>query len=201
MIKAIFTDLGGVLLTNGWDHIGRAKAVTHFGIDPEEFAQRHEMVFGGYEEGKMSIEDYLHFSVFYCQRSFSKAEFIEFMKEQSQPIAHMIPFLKEIKQKYNLPVFAISNEGRELAEYRIEQFHLQSLIDAFIVSGFVGIRKPSLSIYKLGLDLAQVEPSEALYIDDRQVLIEAGGRAGLVTLWHTDYAVTVKEFQRHSLEI
>ena len=201
MIKAIFTDLGGVLLTNGWDHIGRARAVNHFELDAEEFAQRHEMVFGGYEEGKMSIEDYLRFSVFYCQRQFSQAEFITFMKEQSQKLPHMIEFLKGIKQKYDLPVFAISNEGRELAEYRIIEFHLRGLIDAFVVSGFVGIRKPSLSIYKLGLDMAQVEPSEALYIDDRQVLIEAGGRAGLVTLWHTDYELTQKEFQRHSLEL
>lgn len=201
MIKAIFTDLGGVLLTNGWDHIGRQKAAEHFGLDPVEFAQRHEMVFGGYEEGKMSIEDYLHFSVFYCPRTFSRAEFITFMKEQSQKLPHMLDHLKAVKEKYGLPVFAVSNEGRELGEYRIEAFQLQEVIDAFIVSGFVGMRKPALGIYKLALDLAQVKGDEALYIDDRQVLIEAGERAGLVTLWHTEFNATVSEFERHGLKL
>lgn len=201
MIKAIFTDLGGVLLTNGWDHIGRQKAAEHFGLDPVEFAQRHEMVFGGYEEGKMSIEDYLHFSVFYCPRTFSRAEFITFMKEQSQMLPHMLDHLKAVKEKYGLPVFAVSNEGRELGEYRIEAFQLQEVIDAFIVSGFVGMRKPALGIYKLALDLAQVKGDEALYIDDRQVLIEAGERAGLVTLWHTEFNATVSEFERHGLKL
>lgn len=201
MIKAIFSDLGGVLLTNGWDHIGRQKAIEHFGLEPEEYAQRHEMVFGGYEEGKMSIEDYLQFSVFYCQRSFSKAEFISFMKSQSKKLPHMLDFVSQIKEKYHLPVFAVSNEGRELAEYRIEEFNLRNTMDAFIVSGFVGMRKPALSIYKLALDLAQIEPQEALYLDDRQVLIEAGERAGLMTLWHTEYKKTVKEFDRHGLKL
>lgn len=201
MIKVIFTDLGGVVLTNGWDHVGRKRAVEHFELDPEEFAQRHEMVFGGYEEGKMSIEDYLHFAVFYCPRPFSRAEFITFMKEQSQKLPHMLEHLQAIKKKYGIPIFAVSNEGRELGEYRIEQFELRPLIDAFIVSGFVGMRKPSLGIYKLALDLAQVNGDEALYIDDRQVLVEAGERAGLVTLWHTDYKVTVQEFERHGLGI
>ena len=201
MIRAIFTDLGGVVLTNGWDTAGRERAVRHFELDPEEFAQRHEMVFGGYEEGKMSIEDYLRFSVFHTPRPFSRAEFITFMKEQSQKLPQMLEILEDIKTKYAIPIFALSNEGRELAEYRIETFHLRKVIDAFIVSGFVGMRKPSLGIYKMALDLAQVKAEEALYIDDREVLIEAGGRAGLLTLWNTSIDLTLKELCRHGLEV
>ena len=85
MIKAIFTDLGGVVLTNGWDHVGRQNAVEHFGLDRGEFFQRHEMVFGTYEDGHMSLEEYLNFAVFYCARDFSKAEFTTYIKTQSQP--------------------------------------------------------------------------------------------------------------------
>lgn len=199
MIKAIFTDIGGVLLTNGWDHVGRLEAVQHFKLDQDEFHQRHEMVFGGYEEGRMSIQDYLRFSVFHCQRDFSPAEFITYMKERSQKQGNLIEILTQIKRAHGLPVFAVSNEGRELGEYRIETFHLKDFIDAFIVSGFVGMRKPALSIYKLALDLAQVQPDEALYIDDREVLIEAGERAGLVTLWHRDEEKTKQELARHEL--
>lgn len=200
MIKAIFTDLGGVVLTNGWDHDGRHRAVEHFEMDLVEFAKRHEMVFGDYEEGRMSLDDYLTFAVFHCHRPFSRAEFVNYMKGLSQYFPETIlETLKTIKKKYGLPIFALSNEGREIAEYRIDMFDLRSFIDAFIVSGFVRMRKPSMGIYRLGLDLAQVPADQVLYIDDREVLIEAGNRAGLMTLWHKTAVETHKEFERHGL--
>jgi putative hydrolase of the HAD superfamily len=202
MIKAIFTDLGGVILTNGWDHEGRVQAVEHFGMDRVEFAKRHEMVFGDYEEGRMTLDDYLTFAVFHCSRPFSRAEFVNYMKGLSQMFPESLyETLKAVKERYGLPVLAISNEGREIAEYRIQMFGLQDLIDAFVVSGFVRMRKPSIGIYKLCLDLAQVPGSEALYIDDREVLIEAGNRAGLVTLWHRTKEESLKELGRHGLRI
>jgi putative hydrolase of the HAD superfamily len=200
VIKAIFTDLGGVVLTNGWDHDGRHRAVEHFGMDLVEFAKRHEMVFGDYEEGRMTLDEYLTFAVFHCHRPFSRAEFVNYMKELSQFFPESIyDTLKAIKAKYGLPIFALSNEGRELGEYRNEKFELREVIDAFIVSGFERMRKPSMGIYKMTLDLAQTPAEQTLYIDDREVLIEAGNRAGLMTLWHKSREETVREFARHGL--
>ncbi len=199
MIRAIFTDLGGVILTNGWDHIGRQNAVDHFGIDRGEFFQRHEMVFGAYEEGQMSLDEYLSFAVFYCAREFSKAEFTSYIKQQSQPLPGMFELMCRAKKESGLPVFALSNEGREIAQYRIDTFGLRDMADAFIVSGFVGMRKPAMGIYRLTLNVAQVAPDEALYLDDRQSLIEAGSRAGLVTLWHQDIDTTTEALKRHGL--
>lgn len=199
MIRAIFTDLGGVILTNGWDLHARQRAIERYQLERDEFIQRHEMVFGSYEEGRMSLSDYLEFVVFHSPRSFSKAEFIEFIYSQSQKTDDMLELLIEVKEKSGLPIFVISNEGREIAEYRIEKFDLRRMAGAFIVSGFVGMRKPALSIYSLICDVAQVKPGEALYIDDREYLIEAGQRAGLQTLWHKDIEQTRAEFTRHGL--
>ncbi|MHB8637013.1 MAG: HAD family hydrolase [Fimbriimonadaceae bacterium] len=199
VIRAIFTDLGGVILTNGWDHVGRQSAVDQFGLDRAEFFQRHEMVFGAYEEGQMTLDEYLSFAVFYCARPFSKAEFTSYIKEQSQPLPGMLELMLSAKRESGLPVFALSNEGRELAQYRIDTFGLKNLADAFIVSGFVGMRKPAMGIYRLTLDVAQVAPHEALYVDDRESLIEAGARAGLITLLHQDVNTTTEALQRHGL--
>ena len=199
MIRAIFTDLGGVILSNGWDHVGRQNAVDRFGLDRAEFFQRHEMVFGAYEEGQMSLDEYLSFAVFYCARDFSKAEFTTYIKEQSRPLPGMLELMCKVKKQSGLPVFALSNEGREIAQYRIDTFGLRDLVDAFIVSGFVGMRKPAMGIYKLTLDIAQVAPDEGIYLDDRESLIEAGARAGLVTLWHQDINATKEALQRHGL--
>lgn len=199
MIRAIFTDLGGVLLTNGWDHEARQRSIEHFSLDRPEFMQRHEMVFGAYEEGHMSLSDYLEFTVFYCPREFSKAEFTNFIFAQSQPLEGMLELLRETREHCRLPIFAISNEGREIAEYRIARFELSDLIDAFVVSSFVGARKPAVDIYRLTTDMAQVKPEEALYLEDRQALVEAGQRMGLVTLWHRERETTRIELTRHGL--
>ena len=99
MIRAIFTDLGGVILTNGWDHVGRQSAVDHFSLDRAEFFQRHEMVFGAYEDGQMSLDEYLSFAVFYCARDFSKAEFTTYIKRQSQPLPGMLELMCRVKKQ------------------------------------------------------------------------------------------------------
>ena len=111
----------------------------------------------------------------------------------------MFDLICRAKKESGLPVFALSNEGKEIAQYRIDTYNLRDLADAFIVSGFVGMRKPAMAIYKLTLDIAQVTPDEALYIDDRESLIEAGARAGLVTLWHQDIKTTTEALHRHGL--
>ena len=44
-ITHIFTDLGGVLLTNGWDRTLRHKTAEHFGVDPAEMDERHHLTY------------------------------------------------------------------------------------------------------------------------------------------------------------
>jgi putative hydrolase of the HAD superfamily len=50
-IRAIFWDVGGVLLTNAWDRTERTAALDHFHLDQEEFHDRHEMVVSSFERG------------------------------------------------------------------------------------------------------------------------------------------------------
>lgn len=182
--KYLFTDLGGVLLTNGWDHSSRETAAEHFGLDPAELQRRHEAVFPNYEQGFNTLEEYLQFAVFYEPRTFSCDEFIEFMKEQSLPIPEMIEFVKTLKVKNRLRVVAVSNEGRELARYRIDAFDLGSFIDIFIVSAFVGRRKPYEDIYRLALEVTGAAKSDVVYIDDRQMLAQGAYAYGLDAIWH-----------------
>jgi putative hydrolase of the HAD superfamily len=64
-IKAVFLDIGNVLLTNGWDRRLRREAAEKFGLDHEEMNERHHLTFDTYEEGKLSLEEYLTRVVFY----------------------------------------------------------------------------------------------------------------------------------------
>ena len=197
--KFLFTDLGGVLLTNGWDHHAREAATKKFNLNPVELQRRHEAVFPNYEQGFNTIEEYLEFAVFHESRSFTCPEFVEFMKSHSQPFPEMIDFVKRLKEAHGLKVVAVSNEGRELAQYRIDTYDLSSFIDVFVVSAFVGRRKPYEDIYRLALEISNARKDEVVYLDDRQMLAQGASEFGLDAIWHRDLETTRVELAKRGL--
>ncbi len=185
MIKTLFTDLGGVILTNGWDRAARVRAAEKFDLDAEDCDERHHLTFDTYEIGKISLEQYLNRVVFNVRREFTKEEFVGFMFEQSKPLPEMIDMVRQMKAWHGLQVVAISNEGAELAQYRIDTFHLREFIDAFFISGFLNTRKPDESIFKTALEAMQASVEESVYIDDRKLFVEVAASLGLHAIHHT----------------
>ncbi|MCW3119441.1 MAG: family phosphatase [Chitinophagaceae bacterium] len=199
-ITTLFTDIGGVLLTNGWGRSARKKAVEVFKLDPVETEERHHLTFDTYEVGKLSLQEYLQRVVFYTKRDFSMDDFRQFMFDQSTPFPEMIDLLKTLKKKYGLKVAVVNNEGRELNDYRIKKFRLGSFVDFFISSSFVHFRKPDADIFRIALDVAQVSQGEIVYIDDRSLFVQVAESLGLQGIVHTDYASTVLKLESLGLK-
>jgi putative hydrolase of the HAD superfamily len=198
-ITTLFLDIGGVLLTNGWDHTIRTRAADKFHLDCEEMNERHHLTFDTYEEGKLSLDEYLNRVVFYEKRSFSREEFKAFMYAQSQPFPEMIELMRKLKAQYGLQVAAVSNEGRELTVYRVEQFKLGTFMDFFISSCFVHYRKPDEDMYRIALDIAQTRPEQVVYIDDRAMFVEVAQGLGIRGIVHKDYESTRKALETFGL--
>ena len=118
-ITCMFLDIGGVLLTDGWDHHARRRAAKHFKLDRAEMEQRHGLNFETHEEDKIAFNEYLDRVVFYEKRPFTRAEFRRFMFAQSKPYPEMIKLIQKLKAKYGLKIVVVSNEARELNAYRI----------------------------------------------------------------------------------
>jgi putative hydrolase of the HAD superfamily len=189
-ITTLFLDIGGVLLTNGWDHNMRQKAAETFGLDYAEMNERHHLTFDTYEEGKLSLYEYLQRVIFFQERPFSLEEFKAFLFEQSQPYQEMVDLVCNLKEQYRLKIAAVSNEGRELTVYRIAKFDLGSFIDFFISSCFVHYRKPDEDIYRMALDIAQVPPEQVVYIEDRPMFVEVAQGLGIRGIVHRDLRST-----------
>ena len=198
-ISALFLDIGGVLLTNGWDRNMRKKAADHFHLDYDELNERHHMTFDTYEEGKLSLEEYLNLVVFHEKRSFTPDNFKEFLFSQTQPLPEMIKMFKKIAKNNTLKIGAISNEGRELTVYRIGHFGLKEFIQFFICSSFVHFRKPDKDIYMLALDVGQVTPEQSLYIDDRKLHVEVARSIGMNAIQHVDIETTKQKLSKYGL--
>jgi len=189
-ITTLFLDIGGVLLTNGWDHNARRRAAQTFDLDYGEMDERHHLTFDTYEEGKLSLKEYLDRVVFFEDRPFSRDEFKSFMFAQSQPYPEMISLIRTLKARYNLKVAAVSNEGRELTIYRIQKFDLGSFMDFFVSSCFVHYRKPDADIYRIALDIAQVSPEQVAYLEDRTMFVNIAQGLGIQGILHTSHEST-----------
>ena len=200
-ITTLFLDIGGVLLTNGWDHNMRKRATDKFELDYDEMNERHNMTFDTYEQGKLSLDVYLNRIVFYEERSFSRAEFKAFMYAQSQPFPDMIELMRGLKAQHGLQVAAVSNEGRELTTYRVQQFALATFIDFFVSSCFVHYRKPDEDIYRMALDIAQVDLEQVVYIDNEPMFVEVARGLGINGIIHTDYDTTRKALAAMGLSL
>ena len=189
-ISALFVDIGGVLLTNGWNHHARRRATKHFKLNWAEMEERHGLNFETHEEDKITFNEYLDRVVFYQRRPFTRAEFRRFMFAQSKPRAEMIALIRNLKAKYGLKIVVVSNESRELNAHRISTFKLAGFVDAFISSCFVHLRKPDADIFKLALDIAQVPASQVVYIENTLMFVQVAEGLGIRSILHTDYKST-----------
>jgi putative hydrolase of the HAD superfamily len=181
-IKAIFWDVGGVLLTNAWDRSQREAALEHFQLDEREFSSRHEMLVSLFERGKIGLKEYLDRTVFYQTRPFSREQFKEYMFSLSKPKDEVLAVAKRLAGSGRFLMGTINNESRELNIYRIEEFGLREIFTMFISSCFVGLRKPEPDIYRLALEITQKASGECCFIDDRPLNLEAAGKLGMRTI-------------------
>ena len=189
-VTTLFLDIGGVLLTNGWDHIARRRAARHFKLDWAGMEERHALTFEIHEEGKLTFEEYLGRVVFYKKRPFTRAQFRRFMCAQSKPYPEMIELIAQLKARYGLKIAVVSNEAREVNAFRIRKFKLDGFVDSFISSCFVHIRKPDADIFRLALDIVQTPARQVVYIENTPMFVQVAEGLGIRSILHTDYNST-----------
>jgi putative hydrolase of the HAD superfamily len=197
----LFLDVGGVLLSNGWDRQARERAVKAFALDATDLEDRHHLTFDTYEAGKLTLEEYLSRVVFYRERSFTREQFRSFMLAQSKPFPEMIELVRALKARYGLKITIVNNEGRELNSHRIREFGLAALVDFFISSCFVHFRKPDADIFRIALDITQAPVEQVLYIDDRAMFVEVAESLGIKGFLHTDVTSTRAKLASFGLSV
>ena len=197
----IFFDIGGVLLTDGWGHDSRHAAAERFGLDWDEYSERHEKVSHALETSRMTLERYLDRAVFYRPRAFTREEFREFIFAQSQPKSDSIQIAQLLASSGKYFMATINNEVLELNVFRIEQFGLRKYFSVFFSSCFLGLRKPDEAIYRTALQATQRQPAECIFIDDREVNLECPRELGLATILFLDAAQLRRELGEKGIDL
>lgn len=178
-ITTLFFDVGGVILTNGWDSVARRAAMSKFQLDGAEFEKRHELANPAWERGEISLEEYLARTIFYSERTFSPRDFEDFMYARSQALAESLEFVRGIARSRQYLMAVINNEAAEINAYRIQKFGLREMFTAFFSSCYVGKRKPDVAIYQMALRVMERGADECIFVDDRVENVEGARKAGM----------------------
>jgi putative hydrolase of the HAD superfamily len=180
---AILFDVGGVMLTNGWDHKERKVVIDQFNLDLAAFESRHEKPNDAWERDMITISGYLKETIFYEPRAFTEADFLEAMKAVSVPIpATAIPVVRDLAENGKYLVGTLNNESRILHEYRMEKYGLTPYLDFQLCSAYVGMRKPDADIYRRAIDIVGRPASRICFIDDRAGNADAARSAGMTAI-------------------
>jgi putative hydrolase of the HAD superfamily len=181
-ITTLFWDIGGVIMTNGWDTGARRRAAESFHLDWEEFQDRHDLSFPAFDSGLISLDEYLSRILFYRPRAFMREEFIAFMFAQSKEYPESRAVLDRLARLQKYFIGSINNEPLELNEYRIKAFHLRRDFQVFFSSCYLHTRKPEEMIYRIALEVTQRAAAECVFIDDRPLNLENPRKLGFKTI-------------------
>ena len=200
-ITALFWDIGGVILTNGWDRHSRRDAAEKFHLDWEEFQDRHDFSFPAFDSGLITLNEYLDRTLFYRPRQFSREEFVEFMFAQSKEYGDVRAVLDRATESKKYLITSINNEPLELNQYRIEKFDLRRNFTAFFSSCYVRARKPDETIFRMALEVTQRTPGQCIFIDDRLLNLESPRRLGMNVVHHQNAEQLRAELQKFDVEV
>ena len=200
-ITTLFWDIGGVILTNGWDRESRKEAASAFHLDWEDFQDRHELTFPAFDTGQITLNEYLDRTLFYRQRSFTREEFTAFMFAQSREFPDVRAILDKVTNSGKYFVGAINNEPLELNQYRIEAYQLRRNFLVFFSSCYVRSRKPEDTIFRVALEVSQRPPEQCLFIDDRPLNLESPRRLGMNTIHYQNAEQLRSELGKYGVEV
>ncbi len=200
-ITTLFWDIGGVILTNGWDRGSRREAATTFHLEWEEFQDRHELSFPAFDSGHITLNEYLDRTLFYRPRSFSREEFTAFMFAQSREYPECRAILSAARRTEKYFIGAINNEPLELNQYRIEAFRLREEFLVFFSSCYIGSRKPEEAIFRVALEVTQRPAERCVFIDDRPLNLESPRRLGMKAIHYQNPEQLRTELRNHGVEV
>jgi len=200
-ITTLFWDIGGVVLTNGWDRESRKEAAATFRIDWEEFQDRHDLSFPAFDTGQITLNEYLDRTLFYRSRPFTREEFTAFMFAQSKEFADTRAVLDKVVASGKYFVGAINNEPLELNQYRIEAFNLRKNFLVFFSSCYVRSRKPEEAIFRVALEVSQRPPEQCLFIDDRPLNLDIPRRLGMNVIHHRNAEQLRSDLGKYGVEV
>lgn len=178
-IKNIVFDVGMVLIDFCWD-----KPCREYGFSDEVIAAfEKKMIQSEYwnnmDEGTMTEQEAIvRFKEAMPEYSNEIDKFWEKPEKFVEEYSFAAPLINELHDK-GYYVYLLSNYPLHMYEIHWPSFKFFSLVDGYVVSSVEKLCKPNPAIYKLLCDRYHLIPEECLFIDDREVNVDAAKGIGM----------------------
>ena len=182
-IKTIFWDIGGVLLTNGWDKEERTEVLSRLGVDLADYESRHEEANYFWERGLSTAEHFFNVTVLNQNPNLTFSELWPQVCAESK-ILHpgCLDILGELATSGRYKLATLNNESRELNQHRLDAFRLRPFFDYFLCPGYVHEMKPHPDIYRAAIEISGHVAETAVFIDDKAENCDAAASLGMQTI-------------------
>ncbi len=201
MIKAIISDMGQVVLWfDNRQFYRRLSQVSS--LDEEEIRQRvrdHFDLIELFDTGQISAQEFYLKVINLTQANLTFEAFQEAYCDVFSPNYSVIEILKKIKNRYRL--ILLSNTDCLRFSFIQQRFPEIMIFDSLVLSYQVGLMKPHPQIYRLALQAAQVEPPEALFIDDLEENIRTAETLGLATILYRPETDLVQALLSYGIDL
>ncbi len=199
-VKVIIFDLGNVILKFDM-HLVSGEIAKRFSLDE---ARVYEFFFdspltGIHDEGKIDAREF-HRQAMAAHNI--DMDFNEFRKiwnrifTENTEVTSLIPALS---RKYR--IFLMSNTNRMHFDYIKKQFGIIKRFDRIFTSYEVGERKPHPRIYEEAIKAAGAEPSDIVFIDDREELAEGARRLGIRAIQFKNITQLKEDLIKNGIEL
>ncbi|MFG3364154.1 HAD family hydrolase [Streptomyces sp. NPDC048156] len=197
-ISAVLSDFGGVLTTSvyeAFEALGRA-----LGVDPRlplrllAKDERAGALLVDHEEGRIGQREFEDGFAERLRAHGADAQgpgLLSLMQTELRPDRAMLDLVAEVRNAGHR-VGLLSNS---LGDDCYAGFDLESMFDAVVISGEIGVRKPSRRAYAIACERLGTEPAETVMVDDLEHNIVAARRAGLAGIVHREATATAQELR------
>jgi putative hydrolase of the HAD superfamily len=177
-VKAIFFDLGNVLLGFDWRKTVRELAVD-CPLSPEEIGERLlDTRIVEFEMSRLTANEFFSDLRERIEYTGSVAELTRVCSDIFFPIEKNIALSRALSRNYLLGIISNTNQSHvDLVESRYDFFEV---FDVVIYSCAVGLRKPGREIFDLARNRLGAEPGECVFVDDLEQNVAAARSFG----WH-----------------
>jgi epoxide hydrolase-like predicted phosphatase len=196
-IRAVIFDFGGVLVRTE-DASGRRKWERRLGLSPGELDQ---LVFASALAQRSMIGQATQRDVWtdIARRYGLDDEALQQMRRDfwsgDRLNERLVQFLRGLRPRYKTAI--LSNAWPGARRMFTEHFQLHEVVDAFIISSEEGVAKPDPRIYQIALQRLDVQPHEAVFVDDFPENVAGAQQLGIIAVLFRNTQQAIAEVQRH----
>ena len=196
-IRAVLFDIGGILELNpptGW----RERWESELALRPGDLDKRLEDVWRDAAVGSITeqvMEDTIRRRLGLQDEQMDRFRNDMWDDYLGSPNDELIDYFGGLRSRCRTGIISNSAVGARVREQ--ERYGFDDLCELIVYSHEVGVSKPDRRIYEITCERMNLQPAEAVFLDDVEENVVAARELGFHAVWFVDNRQAVREIEGH----